>query len=215
MDVARISSDSSRLKPAMTAFSAQSDSDLLRRAAAGDEDAFCAIYRRHQASIYRFALQMTGSTSQAEDVTQEVFMALIRDPSSFDAGRGTLRAFLLGIARNHVLRRFDKDRYYVPIDVEAETRPAAGEGPLDQVSRDEVIETVRRAILSLPENYREAVVLCDLQELSYAEAAVVLSCAVGTVRSRLHRGRAMLLEKLQPARQSDPGPGVKSARCFA
>ncbi len=199
----------------MTAFSDQSDSDLLRRAADGEEDGFCALYRRHQASIYRFALQMTGSTSQAEDVTQEVFMALIRDPVSFDPGRGTLRAFLLGIARNQVLRRFGKDRYYVPIDEEAEMRPANEEGPLDQVSRDELIESVRRAILSLPERYREAVILCDLQELSYAEAAVVLSCAVGTVRSRLHRGRAMLVEKLQPAHHSDPERGMRSARCFA
>jgi RNA polymerase sigma-70 factor (ECF subfamily) len=88
------------------------------------------------------------------------------------------------------------------------------ESPLEDLSRTETIESVRRSVLALPERYREVVVLCDLQEMSYVEAAEVLGCAVGTVRSRLHRARALLIEKLRPAKE-DEAVEVKSARCFA
>ena len=89
-------------------------------------------------------------------------------------------------------------------------------GPLDEMSRTEAIEAVRRAVLTLPERYREVVVLCDLQEMSYAETAEILGCAIGTVRSRLHRARALLIEKLRPAREDDAASAtVKSTRCFA
>jgi RNA polymerase sigma-70 factor (ECF subfamily) len=87
--------------------------------------------------------------------------------------------------------------------------------PLDDLTRAESIESVRKAVLSLPERYREVVVLCELQEMSYGEAAEVLNCAIGTVRSRLHRARAMLLNKLRPARAEPSRAAVKSARCFA
>ncbi len=76
-------------------------------------------------------------------------------------------------------------------------------GPLDEMSRTEAIEAVRRAVLALPERYREVVVLCDLQEMSYGETAEILGCAIGTVRSRLHRARALLIEKLRPACEED------------
>ncbi len=70
-------------------------------------------------------------------------------------------------------------------------------------------------MLALPERYREVVVLCDLQELSYAETAAVLGCAVGTVRSRLHRARTLLLNKLRPATKEEPASALNSTRCFA
>ena len=90
------------------------------------------------------------------------------------------------------------------------------DGPLDDLSRTETVESVRKAVLSLPERYREVVVLCDLQEMNYVEAAEVLGCAIGTVRSRLHRARAMLIEKLHPAREEKvTSATVKSARCLA
>lgn len=89
-------------------------------------------------------------------------------------------------------------------------------GPLDEMSRAEAIEAVRRAVLALPEHYREVVVLCDLQEMSYGETAEILGCAIGTVRSRLHRARALLIEKLRPAREEEAASArVKSTRCFA
>jgi len=82
-----------------------SDQQLLARMLAGDEDAFTALYRRRQAAVYRFALQMTGNVVVAEDVKQEVFMTLIEHGARFDAERGSLPSFLYGIARNLVLRR--------------------------------------------------------------------------------------------------------------
>ncbi|HEV7475636.1 MAG TPA: RNA polymerase sigma factor [Pyrinomonadaceae bacterium] len=197
-----------------------SDSELLQSMLAGDEQALIALYQRRQRCIYQFALQMCGSPALAEDVTQEVFMVLIREGKTFDPGRGSLTAFLIGVARNHVLRRLRRERFYVALGEDSETAEqasATSQGPLDDLSRTETIESVRRSVLALPERYREVVVLCDLQELSYAEAAEVLGCAVGTVRSRLHRGRAMLIEKLRPAPEAEETAAAnpKSARCFA
>jgi RNA polymerase sigma-70 factor (ECF subfamily) len=198
------------------------DSELLRSMLAGDEEAFALLYRRRQGSVYRFALQMSGSTSIAEDVTQEVFLFLMREGQVFDPGRGSLSAFLLGVARNLVLRRMRLDQSLMSIgnDDDEDARLPVVETdirPLDQLARAETIERVRRAVLSLPAKYREVVVLCELQDVSYGEAAEILGCAIGTVRSRLHRARALLLAKLRPAEQVDDATSgaLKSARCFA
>lgn len=195
-----------------------SDSDLLKAINAGDENAFAMLYRSRQAGIFRFALQMCGSQSLAEDVTQEVFLVLIRETHAFDPTRGSLSGFLYGIARNQLLRRLQRERFYSPLETDADEDSihALGAGPLEDLSRSETIESVRRAVLSLPEKYREVVVLCDLEEMSYVETAEVLGCAIGTVRSRLHRGRALLIEKLRPeVLESAEAKEVKTARCFA
>jgi RNA polymerase sigma-70 factor (ECF subfamily) len=171
------------------------DTDLLRQALAGDEDAFAALYRMRQGGVYRFALQMTGSGSIADDVTQETFLALLKQGGRYDAARGSLTSFLYGIARNHVRKRLAREGSE---ESQAEDADVAGPGGLlDDLTRRETIEQVRRAVLSLPAQYREAVVLCDLQESSYEDAAVALDCPVGTVRSRLARGRALLAQKLK------------------
>jgi RNA polymerase sigma-70 factor (ECF subfamily) len=170
----------------------ESDESLLGRMLEGDEDAFTALYRRRQGPLYRFALHMSGSAAIAEDVTQDVFLALIESGRRFDGSRGPLLSFLYGIARNLVLRRIEKDRAAEPVGEEY----ADGEALLDDLTRRETVEQVRRAVLSLPAAYREAVVLCDLENASYEDAAAALGCPVGTVRSRLSRGRAMLAQKL-------------------
>lgn len=198
------------------------DTELLRSMLAGDEEALALLYRRRQGSVYRFALQMSGSKSVAEDVTQEVFLFLMREGHVFDPARGSLSAFLLGVARNHVLRRMRIDQVLTPIgddgDDDAAFVPAETDHrPLDELARAETIELVRKAVLSLPSKYREVVVLCELQDVSYGEAAEILGCAIGTVRSRLHRARALLLAKLRPVEQVDDetSAALKSARCFA
>jgi RNA polymerase sigma-70 factor, ECF subfamily len=165
------------------------DQELLDLMLRGDEEAFSVLYRRRQGPVYRFALQMTGNVVIAEDVTQEVFMALLQKTAKYDPGRGTLASFLFGIARNMVLRRLEKSS-----EIEDYASP---EDILEDLTRRETIEVVRRAVLSLPPVYREAVVLCDLQDTSYEEAAQALDCPIGTVRSRLNRGRSMLAEKLR------------------
>ena len=199
-----------------------SDAELLRLMSAGDEDAFTAIYRRRQAGVYRFALQMSGSEAVAEDVVQEVFMVLMRDADKFDPTRGSLAAYLYGIARNLVLRSFQKERPLVALSEEAEDEGGtrgelvAHHDPLGDLTRGETVARVRQAVLALPEHYREVVVLCELHEMSYAEAAEALECAVGTVRSRLHRGRAMLVERLRRDGRTDAAPqAFNTARCFA
>ena len=198
------------------------DFELLRSMPAGDEEALSVLYRRRQGSIYRFALQMSGSKTIAEDVTQEVFLFLMRDGHLFDPAKGTVSAFLLGVARNYVLRRLRVEQHLEPLGDEFEDdgqmpHPGSEICPLDDMTRAETIESVRRAVLSLPSKYREVVVLCELQEISYGETAEILGCAIGTVRSRLHRARALLLAKLRPAAKAEEPDSatVKSARCFA
>jgi len=186
-----------------------SDEELLQQMLSGQEEAFVEIYRRRQAGVFRFALHMSGSAATAEDVTQEVFLALMRDAVKFDPRRGSLGAFLYGIARNHVLRSLDRqaDRSS-PAEVELAAPDA---DPLGRLTRRETIETVR----SLPVHYREVVVLCELHELDYAQAAAALGCALGTVRSRLHRARGMLAERLRggTAAPSVVAGQIKPAGC--
>jgi RNA polymerase sigma-70 factor (ECF subfamily) len=180
---------------------ADTDDDLMRRTAAGDRDAFARLYRKHHATVFRFARLMTGSNEAAEDVVQEVFLGLMRGAGRYDPARAMLTTYLYGAARRQIRRRLLRDRLFVSLD---DTAPDAGLVPppntVDELSRERDVHVVRRAVLALPARYREVIVLCDLQDVSYADAAAVLSCAIGTVRSRLHRGRHLLMEKLQRAR---------------
>jgi RNA polymerase sigma-70 factor (ECF subfamily) len=173
------------------------DPELLAQALAGGQEPFTELYNRRQGGIFRFALQMTGSSTLAEDVTQETFLAVLSRAARYDDSRGSVSAFLYGVARNLVLRRLERDRRYRP---EEEDCVANGD-LLEDLTRTESIERVRRAVLSLPTPYREVVVLCDLQEASYEDAATALECPLGTVRSRLNRARTMLARKLCPVAQ--------------
>jgi RNA polymerase sigma-70 factor (ECF subfamily) len=181
-----------------------SDHDLLRRMKDGDEDAFLQLYRRRQGAVYRFALHMSGSPQVAEDVTQDVFLTLMRQPGRFEPTRGSLAAYLYGIARNRVLQHLEQGRLHLPLagwegaDERIPPEPLAETpGLLDDLTRQEDVERLRQAVLALPARYREVVVMCDLHELDYAQAAATVGCAVGTVRSRLHRARSLLLKKLR------------------
>jgi RNA polymerase sigma-70 factor (ECF subfamily) len=161
---------------------------------------------------------MTGSAAASEDVTQEVFLAVMRDAKRFESGRAPVAAWLCGIARNHARRKLNRDRRTVQLSEESErTEPAAvvHPDPLGDLSNAEQIEALRRAVLSLPIRYREVVVLCDLQDLSYDEAASALECAVGTVRSRLHRGRALLQAKMLTRLTSGEPVAKRGTRCLA
>src|SRR5690349_5449276 len=169
----------------------ENDDELLLRMQSGDEQAFIALYRRRQGPLYRFALHMSGSASVAEDVTQEVFLALIREECGYDPERGSLSGYLFGIARKLVLRHLQRGRSDVTLDLESDDfgppELSVQDDPLADLTRRESIQAVRRAVQVLPRRYREVVVLCDLEELDYRDAAVVLGCPLGTVRSRLHR----------------------------
>ena len=191
------------------------DSELVRTMVGGDKEAFAELYRRRQRDVYRFALHMTGVPDVAEDVTQEVFMVLMRKGNEYDELKGSVNAFLLGVARNYVFRRLRQERCFVSIDDAANNATANDEaGASETLTRTEAILAMHKAILTLPAHYREAVVLCDLQELSYAEAAAVLGCATGTLRSRLHRARIILIERLRTSGGA-ADKELESARCFA
>ncbi|HXX99491.1 MAG TPA: sigma-70 family RNA polymerase sigma factor [Candidatus Limnocylindrales bacterium] len=182
------------------------DDALLRRSAKGDEDAFLLLYRRHQAPLYRFALRMTGNSWAAEEIVQDVFMTLIREPKKFDPERGALGAFLYGVARNRIMKHMERTPRDLSLDAKAEAEPASLKlasqemTPAQWAEFRERREQVRAAVLELPVEFREAIVLCELEELSYEQAASILECPVGTIRSRLHRGRALLLAKLEMLR---------------
>lgn len=195
----------------------ETDEDLFIRIHSGDEQAFVSLYRKRQGAIFRFALHMSGSESLAEDVTQEVFLALIRD-CGYDPRRGTLSGYLYGIARKLVLRHLERGRNDALLESELDQaalpEPAAMYDPLAEMTHREGIEALRRAVMALPRRYREVVVLCDLEEVDYAEAADVLDCPIGTVRSRLHRARGLLLEKLNQEKQKRNGVSLlKPVRC--
>jgi RNA polymerase sigma-70 factor (ECF subfamily) len=180
-----------------------SDDDLLRLISKGQEAAFVEFYRKYQRAVYRFAVHMSGKTEIAEEVTQDVFMAVMRSAKQYDSRRGSAVAYLYGIARNFVLRNLERERPYSSAVEEVEqdyARSMADERDLlNELARNERIELLRKAVLALPPAYREVLVLCDLNEVDYAQAAGALGCAIGTVRSRLHRARALLMEKMRAA----------------
>ncbi len=190
------------------------DDVLLRRSAKGDEEAFTELYRRHQAPLYRFALRMSGNVWAAEEIVQEVFMTLIRDPKKFDAGRGALRSYLYGITRNRVMKHLERvPREWLHEEIDEDNASKAAPGfavvtPAEWAELRERREQVRAAVRELPVEFRETVVLCGLEELSYEEAAELLECPVGTIRSRLHRGRALLLAKLEMLRDAPRRAGA-------
>lgn len=190
-----------------TRIAAQDTDDLLlRRAAKGDEEAFALLYRRHQGGLYRFALRMTGSAWGAEEIVQDVFMTLIRAPKKYDPERGSVGGLLFGIARNRVMKHLER----IPREVSLEEKNEDGTGtgivlkdnftPAVWTEKRERVRQVRAAVLDLPAEFREAVVMCELEEMSYEEAAQMTGCPIGTIRSRLHRGRALLLAKLEMLR---------------
>jgi RNA polymerase sigma-70 factor, ECF subfamily len=192
-----------------------SDSELVRRAVDGQRDAFEAIYNRYQAIVYRFARAMTGSPTIADDVTQEVFVSVMRDLERYDPQRAGLSTYLYGVARNVTRARLRRERRFTPIeDITVDgLEPASADDPFAMIARARDLARLKTAIIELPPRYRELVILCDLHELSYAQAATVIEIPVGTVRSRLSRAHARLAQRLRP--ESKPLETDCVARCLA
>ena len=176
---------------------------LLARMKKGDEDAFAELYRRHRDAVYRLAMLYSGSTAHAADVTQETFVHFITRPHQYDPMRGTLAAWLCGIARNMARRAVSGREDATDPEVLADdTSPHEShidrDTPLERILKGETAEQVRRAVAQLKPHYRDILILCELSELSYAEAAQVAGIDIGTVRSRLSRARAQLAQRLAP-----------------
>ena len=176
------------------------DLELLDRIVSGDREALALIFRRHHGTVYRFSRQMLGSKEAAEDVTQDVFVALTKSAGRFNPEVASLSTYLYGIARNLVLQRYKRSRGRIEVNIDAidgedEAAFAVSNDPADRLSRAQAARQLRMAILRLPAHYREVVVLCELNGLSYEDAAAIAGCPVGTVRSRLSRARQILIER--------------------
>jgi RNA polymerase sigma-70 factor (ECF subfamily) len=173
----------------MTEFERSRDRELLRRFRAGDRDGFAEIYRLYSKAVYRYSLFVAADPGKAAEITQDVFVWLVHHPDNYDPTRGELGGFLVGVARQLLRQRFRDEQRWVELEDTVAAREPDGFPPSD-------VALVRRAVAALPPRYREVVAVCDLEEKTYEEAAVMLECAVGTVRSRLHRARALLGKKL-------------------
>lgn len=176
----------------MTDFERIRNRELLKKFRAGDREAFTDLYRAHYPAVFRFSLHMTADRAKAAEVTQDVFVWLIHHPADYDPERGDLAAFLTGVTRKFLQRRRQEEQRWVPFEEAPVQKLTAGREP-DTSDADRL----RAAITRLPDRYREVVALCDLEGKSYEDAAAALDCAVGTVRSRLHRARGLLVRKLQ------------------
>ena len=176
-----------------------SDAELAKGCLAGDHAAWETIVRRHHQRIYNLAYRFTGRFDEAEDLTQEIFLKVYRSLSSYRPESGALITWIVRVARNHMIdhyRKFKVERSRTgPLEVEyekAEENPPRYAGPAEALEKRELSERVHRALLRVSEDLREAVILRDLEEFSYEEIAEMLKVPVGTVKSRINRGRAEL-----------------------
>jgi RNA polymerase sigma-70 factor (ECF subfamily) len=167
---------------------------LVAQLRAGDEASWRELYRRHQGRLYRYALRMSGSTATAEEITQETFVAFLEQSERYDAAQSPLAAWLLGIARNRVRKAYAAAEPWDPID--DSPIPTPEHDPLAALTHAERLAAVRAAVQALPPAFREVVVLIEFEELSYEDTAAALGIPMGTVRSRLHRARALLMDAL-------------------
>jgi RNA polymerase sigma-70 factor (ECF subfamily) len=169
-----------------------SDEELYRQIRKGSQRAFALLYERRGSALYRYALHMSGSRAVAEEVAHEVFLRLIGPHLRFDEERGSLEAYLYGVARNlvRVIRRKATGEEIQEQAIEHDI--------LGDLIRNESCAALYAALDQLAERYRDAVVFCDLEERSYEDAARLMGCPIGTVRSRLHRARILLAARLNP-----------------
>jgi RNA polymerase sigma-70 factor (ECF subfamily) len=186
------------------------ETDLIGRLAAGDRQALDLIYRAEAGEVYRFGLAMCGNAAWSADAVQDAFVHLAEKPQGYNREQGPLRAYLCGIARHKLLARWRESSGMATID------PQLGEdeGPLHDTphthspdldfARSQDTQALWRAIARLPWAFREAVVLVDIQERTYTEAAQIAGIEINTLRTRLHRARKRLAELLSPASTALP-----------
>lgn len=185
-----------------SSLSSNPDLDLATRHRYGDAEAFEEVYERFARMVFNLALRMAGDFEQAEDLTQEIFVRVFRHLGKFN-GRSTLKTWIYRITLNHCRSKLGWRS--LPTRPLAEENEGEGaelvderRGPEERALAGDVGRRVDRAIRQLKLHFREAVVLCDIEGLSYDEIAHVLNIRIGTVRSRIARGRdrlRILLEK--------------------
>jgi RNA polymerase sigma-70 factor (ECF subfamily) len=184
---------------------APSDLDAVQmaRVRSGDRDAFADLVDRHKDAVVNYLTRLTGDRDRAEDLAQETFLRLFRSAGSYTE-QGLLRGYLFRIATNLVRseeRREKRLRLLLPfLGRQDHAEPAAPSGLL----RQEVHREVSAAVAQLPLRYRVPLVLHEIEGWAYTEIAQALGCREGTVKSRIHRGRQYLKERLAPYWQGGP-----------
>lgn len=190
----------------MDAEASPSDVELTDLARGGDVEAFGLLVERNQDFVYNAVYHLIGREQDAEDIAQEVFVRAFTSLRGFE-GRARFSTWLYGIMLNSVRSFWRRRRIRATFSLEASgggedavpfDPPAEGDGPLAAAMRDEQVRAVRAAIAGLDEELREIVVLRDIRGLSYQELAEALDLPAGTVKSRLHRARQALKERLEP-----------------
>lgn len=189
------------------------DGELVKRAQSGERDAFAEIYRRYHAVVYRFARLMSGSPAIGEDVTQETFTVLLRDLHRYRPHHSSLTTYLYGVARNLTRSYLRRNRRFVRLDIDGDHEPIVQPDPLRALERSREHDKLRRIIADLPSRYREVVILCAIHGLSYAEVAAILGTPVGTVRSRLNRGRQAIATRMRDVERQHGTVPRRAARC--
>jgi len=175
------------------------DAELVEKCRAGDREAWEIIVRRRHSRIYNLAYRFTGRFDEAEDLTQEVFLKVYRTLHSYRPDSGALETWIVRVARNHFIdhyRKFKNERTHTAALEDHHERIASPivrvETPGQALDRKEAANRVHRLLALLPEDQREAVILRDLEELTYEEIADLLELPIGTVKSRINRGRIEL-----------------------
>jgi len=173
-----------------------SDAALHKAAIAGSGEAMGELYRRHGGLVYRFTLRMSQDASMAEEITQEVFLALLGQLDRYDPNRASLSTWLCGIARRQLWKHLGRFNDAVG-DEDAPEAESLEDSPVMRLMRQETVTLVRQGLEELPLSLKEVIVLCEFEEMSYEETALVLGVPIGTVRSRLHRAKARLATLLR------------------
>jgi RNA polymerase sigma-70 factor (ECF subfamily) len=171
------------------------DRELVRRVVAGQTDDFRALVDRHQQRIFRFASGLLGNREEAEDVTQEAFLAAFANLSSYESSRAAFSTWLFTIARNRCINLLKQSR---PIALN-ELDSIGDVSSTDPIVRQELSQQLDRALAALPVEQRSAFVLAEIDELPYAEIARIERTSLGTVKSRIHRAKQRLQALLEPA----------------
>jgi len=182
----------------------QSERSQLLKAASGDLAAFADIYGRYRDRLYHFLYRMTPTPTTAEDLTHDVFLALMKNPAQYDPTRGSLFTFLCAIARCRVVDQIRRNGTRAETETwfdESEIRPPEQEAamtPFDTLFKAELEELVLKAVTNLPPLQRETLLLREYEGLSYEEIAIVVNSSVAVVKARLYRARRLLAVQLGP-----------------
>jgi RNA polymerase sigma-70 factor (ECF subfamily) len=184
----------------------ETDGELLHRCRQGDQAAWHDLVSRYSRKVFGVTYRFCGRVDEAEDLTQEVFIKVFRSLHRFEATDASFGTWLSAIARNQAIDRYRRQREerlrLAKDPAVLELVGAPGDGPLGDVEREERITLVRNALRALPSDLREPLILCDLQGAAYEEIAGLLGIPLGTVKSRINRGRLELAKRLLARKQA-------------